>query len=83
MEDSERKRIEALAKKILNDRKSGKRKRAVITRVGFIINGEPENWGFDCMMEVPAIEITADGEMLMAGYSIQELKAISDEFYEK
>ncbi len=52
-----------------------------ILSIGYVINSLPENWQFDCMGEVPAIIINASGSILYAGYSIQELKKISNGFW--
>jgi hypothetical protein len=52
-----------------------------ILTVGHIINGKPENWKIDCEGMVAAINITANGQILYAGYSILELEKISKDFW--
>ena len=52
-----------------------------IISVGYVINGVPENWQFDCLEEVPAVTISADNQIFYAGYSIAELEQISKEFW--
>ena len=54
-----------------------------IIAVGHVINGIPENWQFDCEERVPALTITADGQMLYAGYSLPELEEISRDFWRR
>ena len=57
------------------------RQKGTITHFGFIVDGKPKNWGFDCMGAVPVLGITADGEMLYAGYSVLELEQLSRDFW--
>ena len=60
-----------------------KRVKAKIIAVGHVINGQPENWSFDCEGKGAAIEITSAGQMLYAGYSIAELEKISKKYWVK
>ena len=59
----------------------GKIKKGKILAVGYIINGIPANWQFDCLGKIPAVTITADKQIFYAGYSISELEEISKEFW--
>ena len=58
------------------------REKGKIIAIGHIINGEPENWQFNCEGKIAAIEITADSQILYAGYSISELEQISNKYWE-
>ena len=51
--------------------------KAEILNKGIVVGNELMYWGFDCKEIVPAIEIKDDGTILCAGYTIEELKAIS------
>lgn len=53
--------------------------KAKIVKVGIVVNGQPMFWSFDCQDKVPAIEITAEGQVLTGGYSIEKLQQISNE----
>lgn len=52
--------------------------KAKINKIGTFDNktGEPINWEFDCLNTVPALMVQ-DGEILLAGYTYQELITIS------
>lgn len=53
--------------------------KADIISVGIVDElGEPQNWMFDCKGTVPALNIQEDG-IRHAGYTIDELRAISAE----
>jgi hypothetical protein len=52
-------------------------KKAQITKIGTVNEeGYAIGWGFDCLGDIPGINITDDG-ILYAGYSIEELRAIA------
>lgn len=55
-------------------------RKATILIVGDIERNAPINWSFDCGMEIPAMEITVNGELLIAGYTLEELKEISERY---
>jgi len=56
--------------------------KGIILKIGFIdIDGNPINWTFDCQDIIPAIEIDNQGNKYFAGYSIDELRVISNEKY--
>ena len=59
------------------------RQKAKIIAVGYIINGKLENWKFDCIGLVPALEVTADQQVLIAGYTMAELEQISEDYWGK
>lgn len=52
-----------------------------IITVGYVINGQPENWAFDCEGKGAAVEITGDNQVFYAGYSVPELEKISKEYW--
>jgi hypothetical protein len=66
--------LHELARRIIEDKKAGRK--AVISRVGDIVNGEPTGFVFDCCETIPAIEITDDGQILYGGYTADELESI-------
>ena len=49
-----------------------------ILKVGYVDdNNQPQQWHFDCNNEVAALTYTEDG-ILWAGYSVEELRRISE-----
>lgn len=52
-------------------------KKAKITKIGFVKDGEACEWGMDGLGEVPAITYMEDGSSLVGGWTIQELELIS------
>jgi len=55
--------------------------KATITRVGFIVDGTPEGWTFEISGNIPAMAIDSNGRILWAGYTVEELREISERFY--
>lgn len=48
--------------------------KAIIKKVGAMVDGKPTGFAFDCLGTVPAIEIKADGQVLYGGYTVGELE---------
>ena len=50
-----------------------------ILKIGYFDdNGNPLGWHFDCLgKDIPEIAISESGEVLWAGYSIEELREIA------
>jgi len=48
--------------------------KAKITKVGYMVDGEPKGFEFDCMNGAIGFEIlTYDGSILYGGYTVEEL----------
>lgn len=52
--------------------------RGVIQRTGRVVDGVPVGWSFDCCGVIAAIEIRPGDEVLYAGWTVDELREISD-----
>lgn len=67
------------------ERKFGGQVYGRIDRVGFVVNGRPDSWAFDCRndMMTPAINILETADILYAGYSVAQLREISRIFWEE
>lgn len=52
-------------------------KKAKITKIGFVKDGEACEWGMDGLGEVPALTHMEGGSILVGGWTIQELELIS------
>ena len=49
-----------------------------ITKIGRIINSQPQGFSFDCTGGgIPLIEVTDDNKILLCGWSLEELKRMS------
>lgn len=50
--------------------------KAKIISYGYVENGMPKRWGFDCLGKVAGIEYKSDGTVLYGGYTVDELNEI-------
>jgi len=53
--------------------------KAIITKIGYMDeNNQPQDFVFNCNYKpIPVINIKETGEIIYAGYSVEELKEIS------
>ena len=53
--------------------------KAEILNYGYVKNGVPYRWAFDCKNKVPGIERKNNGTILYGGYTVDELKELAIE----
>lgn len=64
--------LRKIAESVIESHKAGHK--AVIKKVGTMVDGKPTGFVLDCLGTVPAIEIKADGRVLYGGYTVGELE---------
>ena len=57
--------------------------KAEIINYGYVENGIPQWWAFDCKNKVPGIEHKNDGTILYSGYTVNELRELAIEAIER
>ena len=55
--------------------------KAEIVTVGWIIDDFPRYFVFNCKESAPLVSVTPCGILLVAGYTMEELQEISDNFW--
>lgn len=65
--------LREIAASIFKSRSVGHK--AVIKKIGFVIDGQPTGFVFDCCATIPGLEIK-DGQVLYGGYTVSELEEL-------